>query len=136
MLAARTLAGVSTLVYSLTASSAAVLPVLQEQDMQEQALIQQVCTSLSCGCDVVSLRDLGCLFGRRTQGILLRSGGGGSEAGGGVVEMHVDQEMIFQNQACGFGCWVCTCFHPRKHVCWCAQVRAARPAMRRSPKQR
>lgn len=42
MLAARTLAGVSMLVYALSTSAAGVLPVLQEQDMQEQALIQQV----------------------------------------------------------------------------------------------
>lgn len=42
MLAARTLAGVATLVYSLLTSAAGVLPALQEQDMQEQALINQV----------------------------------------------------------------------------------------------
>ncbi|CAM9142920.1 unnamed protein product [Ectocarpus sp. 12 AP-2014] len=41
MLAARTLAGVATLVYSLLASAAGVLPALQEQDMQEQALVSQ-----------------------------------------------------------------------------------------------
>lgn len=42
MLAARTLAGVATLVYSLLASAAGVLPALQEQDKQEQALVNQV----------------------------------------------------------------------------------------------
>ncbi|CAM9749075.1 unnamed protein product, partial [Hapterophycus canaliculatus] len=41
MLAARTLAGVSMLVYALVTSAAGVLPLLQAQDMQEQALIQQ-----------------------------------------------------------------------------------------------
>lgn len=53
MLAARTLAGVSTLVYSLAASAAAVLPLLQEQNMQEQALIKQVCVTMCKLCHVV-----------------------------------------------------------------------------------
>ena len=41
-LASRTLAGVATMIYSLVASASGVLPILQEQDMQEQALIRQV----------------------------------------------------------------------------------------------
>lgn len=43
-LAARTLAGVATVIYGLVTAAASVLPLLQEQDMQEQALIQQVKT--------------------------------------------------------------------------------------------
>lgn len=43
MLSARTLAGVATLVYSLVANAAGVLPMLQAQDKQEQALINEVC---------------------------------------------------------------------------------------------
>lgn len=49
MLAARTLAGVATLVYSLVASAARVLPMLQSQDMEEQALTQQVCVRKAWG---------------------------------------------------------------------------------------
>lgn len=41
-LASRTLAGVATMIYSLVASASGVLPILQDQDMQEKALIRQV----------------------------------------------------------------------------------------------
>ena len=40
--AARTLAGVATTIYGFVTAAASVLPLLQKQDMQEQALIQQV----------------------------------------------------------------------------------------------
>lgn len=45
LLAARTLAGVATLIYAFVNSAVAILPLLQEQDMQEQALIQKVTSS-------------------------------------------------------------------------------------------
>lgn len=44
LLAARTLAGVAIMVYALVSNAEGVLPLLQEQDMQEQALIKQVPT--------------------------------------------------------------------------------------------
>lgn len=42
MLAANTLAGVATMIYALVTSAGSVLPLLQEQDIQEQALVRQV----------------------------------------------------------------------------------------------
>lgn len=75
MLAARTLAGVSTLVYSLAANAAAVLPMLQEQYMQEQALIQQVCVS----CTGERKKERGALGGALG---VPRQGGSGFVFGG------------------------------------------------------
>lgn len=51
--------------YSLTASAAAVLPLLQEQDMQEQALIQQVCRSCGVGMMWCGVDWCGCAHGTR-----------------------------------------------------------------------